>query len=423
VKARPSRREVLGGAGVLAVAGAAFAVGGCSSDSSPANTAPSAATVSDVVAFHGAHQSGILTPPQQRLVFASFDLLSEDRAALQTILRRWTTASALLTAGRPIGAVEPADENEAPPDTGEALELGASKLTITVGLGRSVFVDAHGKDRLGLAHQLPAPLVVIPAFGGGENLDPARSGGDVMLQCCADDATVAFHAFHNLTRVVHDLASIRWTQLGFGPAASTGRQMTPRNLQGFKDGTNNLDTADESLMRDHVWVGGSDSPPWMVGGTYAVTRRIRMLLEVWDRSARADQEGTIGRTKLSGAPLGAVHEHDAPSLTAEGADGKPVIASDAHIRLAAPAENGGLRILRRGYSFSDGIDPATGELDAGLFFVAFQRDPRRQFIPLQQKLAVHDALNEYIRHVASAAFAVLPGVTRPDDYLGAPLFA
>ncbi len=174
-------------------------------------------------------------------------------------------------------------------------------------------------------------------------------------------------------------------------------------------------------MRDHVWAGPSDAPAWMSGGTYVVTRRIRMRLEHWDRSALSDQESTIGRAKVSGAPLGGRSEHDVPALGALGADGKPVIPDNAHIRLAAPAENDGLRILRRGYSFSDGIDPVTGELDAGLFFVAFQRDTRRQFIPLQQRLAGHDALNEYIEHQASGHFAVLPGVS-PTEYLGHQLF-
>ena len=420
MNARPSRREVLGGAGVLAVAGAALAVGGCSSG--PSAKTAAGAPVSDIVAFYGSHQAGILTPPQPRLVFASFDLLAADRASVQLLLQRWSAASALLAAGKPIGPVEPTDATEPPTDTGEALELGASNLTITVGLGRSVFVDRAGKDRLGLGAKLPAPLVDLPAFGGGENLDPARSGGDISLQCCADDANVAFHAFHNLTRIVHDLASIRWTQIGFGRAASTGQQTTPRNLQGFKDGTNNLDTADATLMRDNVWVGGADTPQWMAGGTYAVTRRIRMRLETWDRSALSDQQETIGRVKLTGAPLGGVNEHDTPSLTALAASGELIIPPNAHIRLAGPAANNGLRILRRGYSFSDGIDPVTGELDAGLFFIAFQRDPRRQFIPLQQKLAAHDALNEYIEHEASAAFAILPGVANSTGYLGEYLF-
>ncbi len=419
MSARPSRREVLTGAGALAVAGAALAVGGCSAGSSP--TTGASGTAADVVAFHGDHQAGVLTPPQTRLVFATFDLLANDRAALQTLLRRWSSAAALLTAGKPIGPIEPSAAGEVPTDTGEAFELPASRLTITIGLGRSVFVDAHGRDRLGLASKLPAPLVEIPAFGGGESLDPARSGGDVSLQCCADDATVAFHAVHNLTRIARDVASIRWTQLGFGPAASTGRQSSPRNLQGFKDGTNNLDTSDATLMRDHVWVGATDAPAWMTGGTYMVTRRIRMRLEHWDRSALSDQEATIGRSKLTGAPLGRLNEHDTPELAATDAKGRLVIPADAHIRLAAPAENGDARILRRGYSFSDGVDPVTGELDAGLFFVAFQRDPRRQFIPLQKRLAENDALNDYIEHVGSAAFAVLPGVAT-DAHLGQSLF-
>ena len=419
MKARPSRREVLGGAGVLAAAGAAFVIAGCSSDAT-SSTFPAAAD--QVVPFYGAHQSGVLTPPQDRLFFAALDLLSDDREALQAILRAWSTAAPLLAAGHPVGPVEPANPDAPPTDTGEATGLPPSKLTITVGLGRSVFVDAHGRDRLGLAHRLPDALVDIPSFGGGEILDPSRSGGDIGLQCCADDANVAFHAFRNLARIARDYATVRWTQLGFGRAASTGTQETPRNLQGFKDGTNNLDVTDSALMRKYVWVDPSDGPTWMSGGTYMVTRRIRMRIEHWDRSAISDQEGTIGRAKLSGAPLGAHHEHDTPPLGAKGPDGKPVIPTSAHIRVAAPSENGGLRILRRGYSFSDGITADTGELDAGLFFVAYQRDPRHQFIPLQQHLANDDALNEYIVHETSAMFAVLPGVEE-HDYLGRALFA
>jgi deferrochelatase/peroxidase EfeB len=420
MKARPSRREVLGGAGTLAVAGAAFAVAGCSADGSSKTTSATLISAS-ALPFYGAHQSGILTPPPQRLFFASLDLLTDDREALQTLMQRWSEAAPLLAAGKPVGPVEPANDAAAPTDTGEATDLPASQLTMTFGFGRSVFVDDRGRDRLGLKHQLPAPLVKIPAFGGGENLDPARSDGDIVVQCCADDATVAFHAFRNLARIGRDIVSVRWTQLGFGRAASTGVQTTPRNLQGFKDGTNNLDSSDTTLMRDHVWVAKSDGPAWMTDGTYMVTRRIRMRLEHWDRSSLADQEATIGRTKITGAPLGGVNEHDTPSLTAKDSDGELIIARDAHIRLSAPADNDGIRILRRGYSFSDGIEASTGELDAGLFFIAFQRDLRKQFIPLQRHLAATDALNEYIEHEASAAFAILPGVAR-GEYLAEKLF-
>ena len=380
-----------------------------------------AVAAGDILPFYGEHQGGVVTPPQQRLFFASLDLLTDDRDALQTLMKRWTEAVPLLTAGLPVGPVEPANAAAAPADTGEATDLPPSRLTITVGLGRSVFVDQRGRDRLGLAHQLPAPLVEIPAFGGGENLDPARSDGDIAVQCCAEDATVAFHAFRNLARIGRDIVSVRWTQLGFGRAASTGTQTTPRNLQGFKDGTNNLDSTDDALMRDEVWVAASDEPAWMTGGTYMVTRRIRMRIEHWDRSSLEDQEVTIGRTKLSGAPLGGVNEHDTPALDANGPDGQLVIAKDAHIRLAAPDDNGGRKILRRGYNYSDGIEAATGELDAGLFFIVFQRDPRKQFIPLQQRLAAKDALNEYIEHETGAAFAILPGVQQ-GEYLAQTLF-
>jgi len=101
-------------------------------------------------------------------------------------------------------------------------------------------------------------------------------------------------------------------------------------------------------------------------------------------------------------------------------EGEPVIPGDAHIRLAAPSENHGVRILRRGYSFTDGIDPATNQLDSGLFFIAFQRDPRTGFIAVQQHLA-RDALNEYIRHTSTGLYAVPPGVD-VGGYVGETLF-
>jgi deferrochelatase/peroxidase EfeB len=262
----------------------------------------------------------------------------------------------------------------------------------------------------------------MPPLGGGEILDPTRSDGDISVQCCADDAQVAFHAFHNLVRVARGTAAVRWTQLGFGRTSTTStRQQTPRNLMGMKDGTNDLKAEDGKVMSDHVWVGGGDEPAWMRGGSYVVTRRIRMLLEVWDRSSIEDQQQTIGRLKVSGAPLGGTREFDEPDLAALDSRDSFVIPADAHIRVSTPSQNNGIRILRRGYSFSDGVDPATGELDAGLFFIAYQRDPRRQFIPLQRKPGSEDALNEYIKHVATGMFAVLPGVGT-DQYLGQTLF-
>jgi deferrochelatase/peroxidase EfeB len=372
------------------------------------------------VPFHGPHQAGVTTPPPGRLVFAAFDLTLTTAADLRDLLRAWSQAAALMTAGRPVGSpAGPADA--APADTGEALGLPASNLTLTFGLGPGVF-RKDGHDRFGLAARRPRPLSPLQAFPG-DRLVAASSGGDVCVQACADDPQVAFHAVRDLARIAHGAAVLRWTQFGFGRASATSRaQPTPRNLQGFKDGTNNLEASDRAQMRRFVWVGGDEPQAWMHGGTYLVSRRIRMLIEKWDDSALSDQQNTIGREKRSGAPLGERAEHDPVDLAARRPDGTLVIPAAAHIRLSSHVTNAGVRILRRGYNYTDGIDPATGTLDAGLFFISFQRDPYAQFSVLQYQLAAGDALNEYIRHTASALFAIPAGARRGGD-VGEGLFA
>ncbi|HEY7693004.1 MAG TPA: Dyp-type peroxidase, partial [Gaiellaceae bacterium] len=222
-----------------------------------------------------------------------------------------------------------------------------------------------------------------------------------------------FHAVRNLARIGRGSVVMRWSQLGFGRTSTTSRaQATPRNLMGFKDGTNNIKLEDERALADHVWVAPDAEPAWLRGGTYLVTRRIRMLIEVWDRASLDDQERTIGRRKGSGAPFGRADEFDQVDLAAT-----PV---DAHIRLAAPAENAGRRILRRGYSFTEGMDIELGQLDAGLFFISYQNDPA-SFVALQRRLAGSDALDEYVKHTGSALFACPPG-TRQGRYVGETLF-
>jgi deferrochelatase/peroxidase EfeB len=215
---------------------------------------------------------------------------------------------------------------------------------------------------------------------------------------------------------------MRWCQLGFGRTAKTGaEQETPRNLMGFKDGTNNILGDERDALDEFVWAG-EEGPEWMRGGSYLVTRRIRMMIEPWDRTFLREQEEVFGRTKESGAPLGEAEENDPVNLDATGPDGKPLIRADAHIRQAAPSVNGGQRILRRGYSFTDGFDTVRGQLDAGLFFICFQRDPRKQFVPIQERLGKNDSLNEYIVHTGSALFAVPPGVTSGSGFIGEGLF-
>lgn len=371
----------------------------------------------DTVSFYGEKQAGITTPQQDHLHFSAFDLTTQDRNEVISLLRIWTVAAATMTSGKPIGEGSFPD-HAPPPDTGEALDLPAANLTITFGFGPTLFTK-DGKDRYGLAARRPEALVDLPSLPG-DALDLNRSGGDLCVQACSDNPLVAFHAVRNLARQARGLATIRWSQLGFNRTASTSTQQeTPRNLMGFKDGTNNLKVEDPALMDQHVWAG-NEGASWMHGGSYLVARRIRMHLESWDRDFLADQEKVFGRRKVSGAPLTGKQEFDAVDLNAKHPDGTSIIATNAHIRLAREDDN--IKILRRGYSFTDGMDKVTGELDAGLFFIAFQRDPRKQFIPLQQKLGQRDLLNEYITHNGSAIFACPPG-TQQGGFVGETLFA
>ncbi|HEV7192097.1 MAG TPA: iron uptake transporter deferrochelatase/peroxidase subunit [Jatrophihabitantaceae bacterium] len=409
----PSRRRflgtALGAAGAVAAGGSGLAVA--------QTTGGMPKPLPDAVSFYGTHQAGIATPAAERMAFAAFDVTTAERAALENLLSTWAAAAARFTAGRPLSDAE-AVPHTPPADTGEAVGLPPSRLTITVGFGPSLF-----DQRFGLAPRRPAALAEIPALPG-DVLEPARSGGDLCVQACADDAQVAFHVIRNFARLGRGTAVMRWSQLGFGRSSSTStHQSTPRNLMGFKDGTDNITGESSADLAQFVWVGTESDQDWMRAGSYLVARRIRMHIESWDTELRSDQESVFGRRKSTGAPLSGTAEFDPPDLTARNAHGRLIIPADAHIRLASPSANAGQRILRRGYSYTDGIDADTGLLDAGLFFIAFQKDPRTQFVPIQRRLAENDALNEYVRHTGSALFAVPPGVSGPGDWFGKGLFS
>ncbi|PRY59921.1 iron uptake transporter deferrochelatase/peroxidase subunit [Glycomyces artemisiae] len=415
------RRTAIGlGAGGVLAAGAGFAAGRLLPEATAAQADGGA---DEAIDFFGANQAGIVTPAQDRLHFAAFDVLTEDRDDLVDLLKAWTAAAARMCGGDyagPGGAVG-GDYYGPPEDTGEAQGLPASGLTLTIGFGPSLFTTADGAGRFGIADRRPEALQPLPGFPL-DDLDPAISGGDLCVQACANDPQVAVHAIRNLSRIGFGTVGVRWSQLGFGRTSSTSRtQATPRNLMGFKDGTANLKAEETEALDEHLWVAADDGPAWLAGGSYMVTRRIRMMVETWDRTSLAEQEAIFGRDKSEGAPLGSAAEFDEPDFDAtEG--GQPVIPELAHVRLAHPSNHDGARMLRRGYSFVDGTDDL-GRLDAGLFFIAYQRDPRRAFIPVQESLAANDVLNEYIKHVSSGLFACPPGVADADDWWGRTLFA
>ena len=220
------------------------------------------------------------------------------------------------------------------------------------------------------------------------------------------------HAIRNLARIGFGTVALRWAQLGFGRTSSTStKQGTARNLLGFKDGTANIKVEDKPNIEKFVWVKEGDDAraEWLAGGSYLVARRINMHIEPWDRTSMREQETLIGRNRDEGAPLSGGSEFTEPDFDVQGREG-PLIAIDAHVRLAHHTTNKGVRLLRRGYNFTDGSN-ALGRLDAGLFFIAFVRNPVEHYIPMQTQLSGQDALMEYLQHTGSGLFAVPPGVT------------
>lgn len=418
-----SRRSLLRAGGIGAVLAGGMAAGLGTALAPAAEAATSGSGGGSSLPFYGAHQAGVLTASQQHLTLAVLDLTIASAAELRDLLREWTQAASLLTGAQPVGSL--ASAPSAPPaDSGEVLDEAAASLTITFGFGPSLF-----DERFGLSAQRPAPLADLPAFSK-DQLDPQRTGGDIMVQACANSAQVADHAIRNLLRIAAARSSLRWIQRGFldvpGAPGSTGG--TPRNLLGFKDGTANLPTNDATRMANNVWASTDESPAWMIDGTYAVVRRVRTLIEPWDNASLQEQEDATGRRKYSGAPFGGTLEHD-----------RVVSANlpiDSHVRLANPRtgqDSERERILRRGYNYADGIAPITGplpndngqpvvgQMDVGLLFIAFQQDPRRQFVPMQTRLDAHDALNEYLVHTGSGIFAIAPGALNASDYIGSTL--
>ncbi|WP_432061938.1 iron uptake transporter deferrochelatase/peroxidase subunit [Streptomyces sp. S1] len=408
-----SRRRLLGTVGAAGAAGlVAGAAGGAgisaavSGDgAASANGAGGPAALTSVgstqVMFHGKHQAGITTPLQSRGHLIAFDLApGAGRKEAVALMRRWSATAKVLMAGK-----APAE------DTGVALDAGPSSLTVTFGFGRTFF------DRTGLTARRPAELDPLPAFSS-DALDPRRSEGDLWVQIGADDALVAFHALRAVQKDAGDAARVRWQMNGFNRSAgATARPMTARNLMGQVDGTRNPKPTDADFdRRIFVPAGITGAGEWMAGGSYAVVRRIRMLLDDWEKLPRDTQEKVIGRRKSDGAPLTGGTETTALDLDKRGPDGGTVIPDNAHSRISAPEQNGGAAMLRRPFSFHDGI-AADGTPDAGLLFICWQANPLRGFVPVQRKLDRGDALSPFIRHETSGLFAV-PGGPAEGEYVG-----
>ena len=418
------RRFLTGAAGIAGAVGAAGAASARQAPSTHAPLNPTAAPASASLPFHGAHQQGIATPQQAHVYFAALDLTATSRADVAKLMQAWTEAAVRLAAGQPLTASNP-DPGQPAGDSGEVAGLPPARLTLTFGFGPGLFVK-DGQDRYGLAARRPQAFVDLPRFVG-DQLVAQRTGGDLCIQACSDEPQVAFHAVRQLTRLALPYAQTRWVQNGFLAGYAPGE--TPRNLMGFKDGTLNVAARESKALDQFVWVGPEGG--WMAGGTYMVARPIRMALEHWDTMKLGFQEQTIGRHKQSGAPIGKTMESAQLDLGAIDKDGNPLIAENAHVRLAAPETNDGAQILRRGYSYDNGVSFVAErwppwrqgmEMDAGLLFVCYQRDPRTGFIKLFDRMSKFDMLNQFVTHVGGGMFAVPPGVER-GGWIGQGLLA
>ncbi|MFF7370099.1 iron uptake transporter deferrochelatase/peroxidase subunit [Streptomyces tricolor] len=394
-----SRRALIGTAGAtgLALGAAGGAVGYAAA---PAEATPLTSVGSDRAMFHGKHQPGITDGLQARGHLVAFDLAAgAGRKEAAALLRRWSATAERLMAG------------EAAPhgDTDVARDAGPSSLTVTFGFGHSFF------GRTGLEKQRPTALDPLPAFSS-DRLDRSRSDGDLWVQIGANDALVAFHALRAIQKDAGSAARVRWQMNGFNRSpGATAHPMTARNLMGQLDGTRNPKPADADFDR-RIFVPASGEPAWMANGSYAVVRRIRMLLDDWEKLSLPDQEAVIGRRKADGAPLSGGGETTPMDLEKADAKGEYVVPLNAHARITRPDQNGGAAMLRRPFSYHDGID-ADGTPDAGLLFICWQADPLRGFVPVQRKLDRGDALSKYIRHETSGLFAV-PGGAAKGEYVG-----
>ncbi|MFV8048495.1 Dyp-type peroxidase [Mycobacterium sp. 48b] len=394
------RRLFAGGA-------AALAAGAMLNQSGAANSA----TVKngfgvDVEPFYGPHQAGVATAPQSHGLFVAFDLdhggkpgmRRSERETVAAILRLWTADAARLTRGAPALA-----------DTEPELATRPARLTITVGLGIGLL------GRVGPAGSLPRSARELPVFDV-DQLHHRWSGGDLLLQICADDPVTVAHANRVLTKNVRSMATPRWRQAGFRNARGADASgTTMRNLMGQVDGTANLTAAD---FDDLVWMSGAVHPG-LVGGTLMIVRRIAMHLDTWDELDRPSKEFAVGRTLDSGAPLTGTRETDEPNFSLLH-NGIPVIPQNSHVALA---HHRGTRerFLRRPYNYDDPPEPGQTS-NTGLIFATFQRDIDEQFLPVQRRLAQFDALNQWTTAVGSSVFVVPGGVRTPDGHLGRELF-
>jgi deferrochelatase/peroxidase EfeB len=410
-----------GVAGGLVAGGIAGAAGGYAyRGPGPAPDPAALASLADLegrlaaVPFHGQHQAGILPEPKTATAVISFNATAANKAELTELFQTVTDRARFLTAG---GIPPPAGIGGPAADSGT---LGPAVvpdgLTVTFGVGSTLF-----DDRYGLASLLPAHLTPMSSFPN-DDLDPAQCGGDLVLQLTAGHEDVVLHALRDIAKNTRGGMQANWRIDGFAsPARPAGT--VPRNQLGFMDGISNPAVTSTPEMNQLVWVppGSPGEPSWTAGGSYFVVRLIRMFVEFWDRVDVYEQQLMFGRYRDSGYPLDGQGIDATPDYAADPQG--DIIPLTAHMRLANPRtpQTASSRILRRAWNYDRGLDEV-GDLDVGLVFTCFQQDIKRQFETVQKRL-IDEPLVDYISPFGGGYFLALPGVADSNDYFGRALLA
>jgi deferrochelatase/peroxidase EfeB len=402
-----ARRSFLQGT----VAGLVGAAGGglLGNDAALADRAVGDDASTSAIPFHGYHQPGIATPPQTIGTFVSFDVTASDRGELTDLFRTLTARAAFLTAG---GLPPKAPPGSAPPDNDIlGSEVVPDNLTITLALGATLF-----DGRYGLGARKPAQLITMQPFRH-DDLDPALSQGDMLVQLCADHRDTTVHALLDLLAHTNGAMKQRWRiNAQRNPPRPAG---TPRDWFGFKDGTANPDTTDTALMNQEVWVQPHTAEPaWAAGGTYQALRIVHFNIEKWQQVPLAQQERIFGRRKASGAPMYALSDNASDTLDPIYTNDPQGLITplDSHIRLAnpqTPQTASTSNILRRSYDYDRSLN-IDGGLDLGHAFCCFQRE-LNTYITMQNRLE-GETLVPFISPRGGGYFFALPGVRDDQDY-------